>query len=193
MRNRPLLIAHPVWQFAFFALPRLLLVIVSFWRFDHYQLSQDRTFSNYCALFSQPPFIDALVTSLVLGLVNACLSVAVSTPVSVTMFFWIPKSVNTWLICLFLLPFLSSFTVRTFSWYIWLSDAGIVGAILRTLRCGPAHLLNGPFAVVIGELSVLAPVACLLSYSAISRLDRSILDAARNLGASGPQLLPYTM
>jgi ABC-type spermidine/putrescine transport system permease subunit I len=191
MRNRILKVGHAFWQLAFFGVPLLLLLIVSFWTFNGYRLTPTATLANYRSLLQQQAFSQALATSIAMGLVSGLLTVLISAPASLAMFFWVRREINAVLLFLFLLPFLSSFTVRTFSWYSWLSDSGILGTLLHKLGWGSIHLLNTPYAVLIGELSVLAPVGCLLGYSAVSRVDRATIEAAYNLGASFSQVLCY--
>ena len=88
-----------------------------------------------------------------------------------------------------LLPFLSNYVIRMFSWQIWLNDQGILAFVLHWSRVyrGGLSLIYSGIATRIGLLSILIPIGSLVFYISFVRIDRALILAAQNLGASGWQ------
>ncbi len=89
------------------------------------------------------------------------------------------------LLILLMLPFWTSYLVRTYSWMTLLQTDGLVNALL--LRVGliaePLQMLNTPGAVILGLTYGFLPFATLPIYVALEGMDRRLLDAASDLGA----------
>ena len=99
-----------------------------------------------------------------------------------------------------MLPFWTSYLIRTYAWMIMLRDNGVVNSILQAvgLTTEPIILLNTDFSVILGMTYGFLPFAILPLYVSIDRLDPALVAAARDLYASGRQAflhvtLPLTM
>ena len=99
-----------------------------------------------------------------------------------------------------MLPFWTSWVIRTYAWMIILRDNGVVNGLLEGfgITSGPIALLNTDLAVVLGMTYGFLPFAILPLYVSIDRLDPSLVAAARDLYASGRAAfwhvtLPLTM
>jgi len=92
---------------------------------------------------------------------------------------------NLWL-GLVMLPFWTSFLVRTYAWMFLLRDTGLLNTILLSagLIRGPLPLLYNDFAVVLGLVYGYLPFMVLPVYAALERIDPSLLEAAADLGAA---------
>jgi ABC-type spermidine/putrescine transport system permease subunit I len=95
------------------------------------------------------------------------------------------KICNLLMICV-LLPFFTSILVRSYAWIVLLQSKGIINRFL--LRIGliekPLDLLYTEFSVLIGMVHILLPFMILPIYSVLKNIDRSLIRAARNLGAT---------
>ena len=91
-----------------------------------------------------------------------------------------------------MLPFWTSYLIRTYAWMIILRDNGIVNSILQAigLTSEPIILLNTDFSVVLGMTYGFLPFAILPIFVSIDRLDQNLVAAARDLYASGRERLP---
>jgi ABC-type spermidine/putrescine transport system permease subunit I len=89
------------------------------------------------------------------------------------------------LLCL--IPFFTAILARLYAWTIILGDAGILNSYLLRLHLihQPLSLLFTRTAVVVGMVHVMLPYMILVLYSTMSGIDRSLVDAARSLGAGG--------
>ena len=91
------------------------------------------------------------------------------------------------LLVLVMLPFWTSYLIRTYAWMIILRDNGIVNGFLQAvgITSEPIILLNTDFAVILGMTYGFLPFTILPIYIAIDRLDQNLVGAARDLYASG--------
>ena len=99
-----------------------------------------------------------------------------------------------------MLPFWTSYLIRTYAWMIILRDNGVANSILQAigLTSEPIILLNTDFSVILGMTYGFLPFAILPLFVSIDRLDPALVPAARDLYASGRQAflhvtLPLTM
>jgi spermidine/putrescine transport system permease protein len=102
------------------------------------------------------------------------------------------------LLVLAVVPFWTSFLVRTYAWRFLLQDDGIVNGALAWLGVGPQKLLFTETAVLLGQVYGELPFMILPLYAAIERLDLRLLEAASDLGAGAVDrflrvTLPLTM
>jgi len=90
------------------------------------------------------------------------------------------------LLALIVIPFWTSFLVRTYAWMFILRDQGVINSLLMSLGIihEPLPLLYTPLAVMIGQVYAEVPFMVLPIYASLEKLDRSLLETARDLGAS---------
>jgi spermidine/putrescine transport system permease protein len=93
---------------------------------------------------------------------------------------------KTLLLLLVIVPFWTSLLIRTYSWVIVLNEQGPLSALLQNLRLisQPLNILYTPTAVWIGVVYDYLPLMVFPLYVVLERLDRSLLEASRDLGAS---------
>jgi len=91
---------------------------------------------------------------------------------------------NAVLACI-LLSLFTNILVRTYAWMIILGPDGVLDQLLHFAGVGPANLLFNRYGVLIGMTYALLPYMVLTLYSVMRGIDRGLLRAARNLGASG--------
>jgi spermidine/putrescine transport system permease protein len=103
--------------------------------------------------------------------------------------YWIARRsgrVRTLLLLLVVVPFWTSLLIRTYAWVILLSEQGPVSQLLQDLRIlsSPLNILYTPRAVFIGIVYDYLPLMVFPLYVAIERMDRGLVEASRDLGAS---------
>jgi spermidine/putrescine transport system permease protein len=102
-----------------------------------------------------------------------------------------PARTRNRLLLLVMIPFLTSFLIRAYAWFIILRDHGLLNGLLETLRIIPTfisqrlELLYTPTAVIIGLVYTYLPFMILPIYGSVEKLDQSLIEAASDLGA-GP-------
>lgn len=185
--RRGLRIALPAYLYLviFFVVPLLLVLVYSFasrsstgltvldgWNLDSYE----RLFSTEVGRI--------FLRSLVLALSTTVICLVVCYPFAYFIATRGPTLRNV-LLVLVMIPFWSNFLVRTYAWRFILGSDGIVSQISQAFGGEPIRLLFTNTAVLIGMVYGFMPFMVLPLYAAIERLDWNLVDAARDLYASG--------
>jgi len=171
------------WLLAFFLVPIGLMLVYSTMRRGVYGgVVPGFTLENYRRFFD-PLYLEVLRRTVVWSLVCTVACLIVGYPVAYVIAR--ARRWRQWLLFLVVLPFWTSFLVRTFAMIFLLRDSGLVNAIL--LRIGvidqPVALLYTPFAVMLGLVYGFLPLMILPIYASLEKLDDSLLEAAEVLGA----------
>lgn len=141
------------------------------------------TFENYQRLFD-PLYGVILWRSMVMSVLATLLCLLLAFPMALFIARAEPKRKNLYLY-LVILPFWTSFLVRTYAWMFLLRDTGLINSVLLGLGAikEPLPLLYNETAVVVGLVYGYLPFAVLPLYSNLERLDKNLLEAAADLGA----------
>lgn len=185
-RRQALLLLVPclLVLFLLFALPQVLMFVASLGRRSAFGgVIRDLSPANYVRAL-EPLYLLILAKSFALAFVTTLLCLVVAYPVA----FWIglraPARWRSALLVLVILPFWTSFLVRMYAWIFILRTEGLLNLALRQLGIPPLPLLYNDFAVLLGQVYGELPFMILPLYASIEKLDRSLLEAAADLGAS---------
>lgn len=185
--RRGFLIALPsyVYLILFFAVPLVIVFVTSFAT----RSSTGRTLYQNWNLDSYQRLLDPLVReiavrSLVLAVVTTVACLLLAYPFA---YFIATRSpgVRSLLLVLVMIPFWSNFLVRTYAWRVILGSDGPLSQISTALGGEPIRLLFTNWAVLIGLVYGFLPFMVLPLYAALERMDWSLVEAARDLYASG--------
>ena len=187
------------WLVVFFVAP---MAIVWAYSFGHNagltQIAITGTFQNYARAIEPLYLMIFLKSAWVAGLTTV-LCLVLGFPVALAITFASDKA-KTWLLLLVMLPFWTNLLIRTYALIAVLRTEGYVNMSLEWLWKGggtlaalagltpfepfqPLELLHNNFAVVLGLVYVHLPFMVLPLYSALDRLDKSLLEASLDLGA----------
>src|SRR5215467_7024797 len=130
-----------------------------------------------------PLYLVILLRSFVMGLVATALCLVFAFPAALFIS-RAPRHKDLYL-SLVMLPFWTSFLVRTYAWMFLLRDTGLINTLLEKLGVihGPLSLLYNDGAVILGLVYGYLPFMVLPLYATLERLDRNLLEAAADLGA----------
>ena len=168
------------------ALPIFALVVYSFWTQDYVYIDETLTLKNYGTFFDRPMYGKLLLRSVRMSMTVTLISISLAFPVAYFLAFKVKKNIMTWLI-LINLPLWISFLLRVISWKIMLGNNGVINSTLLDLGLiqGPLEfLLYSRFAVILTLVHGWAAFAILPIYLSLSKIDRSLLEAAADLGES---------
>jgi spermidine/putrescine transport system permease protein len=136
-------------------------------------------FANFTEVLSKNE--EFLVRSLRNGAIVTALALVIAYPVAYWIAFYGGRAKNVFLF-LVLLPFLVSFSIRTVAWSFILSDNGLVLGALKSLGAPEGWtILNTTPAVIAGITYNLLPFTVLPLYVSLERIDRSVVEAAKDL------------
>ena len=173
------------WLLVFFALPLTFIFIVSLGQRDQYggvDLSH-LSLQNYLRAL-EPTFLPTVWNSVRYASLTTILSIVIAYPMA----YWISRyggRRKALYLVLVMLPFWTSYVIRTYAWMIILRDNGVVNGVLGSVGLPTIQLLNTDTAVVFGMTYGFLPFTILPLYVAIDRLDPNLVQAARDLYASG--------
>lgn len=83
-----------------------------------------------------------------------------------------------------MIPMWMNFLIRTYSWITILANTGLINTFLTSIGLKPLKLINTPGAVILGMVYDFIPYMILPIYSVMSKLDKSLLEAAEDLGSN---------
>ena len=188
------------WLIALFVIPLVMMFVVSLGsRGELDQIVLDHpSLDNYRRALD-PAFLPTFLNSLRYAAATTILSLAIGYPIA----YWISRyggHHKALLLIIVMLPFWTSYLIRTYAWMIVLRDNGVLNSVLQAvgLTSEPLILLNTDFSVILGMTYGFLPFAILPLYVSIDRLDPALTSAARDLYANGRAAfikvtLPLTM
>jgi len=170
------------WQFLFFVGPLLFMVAISFFVVKNYRMMEAFEFVNWQKMFSKGYFWDSYWYTIFIAGVSTTVAMILAFPASFTLAFRASDNLRRWAIFLLIIPFFTSYLVRTFSWYVILAESGVLNAMLAYLGLGPFKMLNTHFGTVVGYLTLTLPLVVILQTVTMASVDKTLIEAARNLG-----------
>jgi len=204
-RRRPRLIAWLllapmlVWLLAFVVVPAAILFVYSFCERDEIgRVVFTFTLDNYRRVLDGV-YLHIFWRSIAYAALTTVICVVIGYPVA----YFIARARDEWrhkLLLLVMIPFWTSFLIRTYAWITILKQEGLLNGLVRALplNLGPFDLLYTPTAVVIGLVYAYLPFMILPIYGSAEKLENAVIEAAYDLGA-GPirafssVIVPLTM
>lgn len=171
-----------IWMAAMIVIPMLLIVMYAFTKQGNDVATLQFTLDNFSKFFTDPDFLSTLWVSLRIAFMTTILCILIGYPVAYAIANAPDKRRNLYII-LITLPMWINMLVRTYAWIGILSDNGLINTILTSLGFEPAKLLYTDFAVTLGMVYNFIPFMILQIESSLAKMDRSLLDAANDLGA----------
>jgi spermidine/putrescine transport system permease protein len=183
-RALPWLMTGPalLWTLAFFVAPFIAMAVVSVTSSEG-----GSTLANYQQFFSNPSYYQALVNSLEVTAIVTVVSILLAYPFAWILAEQIPERWQRLALILAVLPFWTSYVVRSYSWLLVLAEKGVVNnALVQSgLLSEPIQLANTRFATVTGFVHFFVMLLTLTIYANLKQLSPSYRKAAADLGA-GP-------
>ena len=183
------LAAPLVWLVVFFLVPMVVVFAYSLaTRTSGGGVDFGLSAENYVRIGDSSLYLWAALRSLRIAVIVTVATLLIAYPVA----YYLALVATRWRLVLFVLlivPWWCSILVKNFAWVAILAETGVLNRTL--LRIGlidrPLKLLYNEFAVVIGLVHVLIPFMVMPIYATLEKLDRRLIEAAANLGASPAQ------
>ncbi|MDO7708610.1 MAG: ABC transporter permease [Paracoccaceae bacterium] len=169
------------------AAPLAMVVTFSFWTQDYLEVNTTLTLNNYREAWSQPLYRVLIARSLSISLIVTFVTVILAFPIAYYLSFKVTRRKSLWLF-LITVPFWTSYLLRVFLWKVILGYNGVLNTAFLELGfiTEPlTFLLYNANAVVLTLAHDWAPFAILPIFVALEKIDRSLLEAAEDLG-DGP-------
>lgn len=177
MRKKLMAGPYLLWMLVFTIVPLLFVFYYGFTSSDG-----TFTFSNITAIFEKI-HIQALGLSLLLAVITTAVCLLFAYPLALILSKSAAKN-RSFVIFIFILPMWINFLLRIIAIRMLLSDNGILNYILSALNLPNFSIMYTPAAIVIGMVYDYFPFMVLPIYNALIKIDRNLLDAAGDLGAT---------
>lgn len=177
----------------FLIFPIAMIVVVSFWQFNGYAMVPDFTWDNYGIIFSSDVAWRTYLNTFKYVVLVWFFTLMLAFPVAYFLAFYVESL--RWKVILFLVctvPFWTSNIIRNISWIPLLGREGLVNQFLQSLGLVQApldFLLYSDFAIVLGLVHLYTFFMIAPIFNSLMRIDRDLMTAARDMGASGFQIL----
>lgn len=189
------------WLLLFFLLPFLIVFKISFaeaqiaippyselWSYAEQKIQLLLNIGNYQYLVEDDLYISSYLESIRIALVSTTLCLLIGFPIAWAIVHSTPATRNI-LLMLIILPSWTSFLIRVYAWIGILKNNGLLNNVLLSLGAidEPLKILHTDAAVYIGIVYTYLPFMVLPIYTALMRVDYSLIEASSDLGAK-----PYT-
>lgn len=173
-----------IWQGLFFVGPLLLMGAMSFWLVKNYRMEPDFILKNWDRMLTRGYFWDAYRATLIRALLTAILASLLAFPAAYALAFKVSDTTRRWAIFFLIVPFFTSYLVRVYAWQVLLAESGPINAVLGQVGLGPFTMLNSGVGAMVGYLTLTLPLVVILQTFSLASIDRNLIEAAWNLGAS---------
>ena len=184
-----------LWTLAFFVVPFACMVAMSLWRRTGTELVHTWDLHNYAAFFAKPYFVEGLINSLEITVVVTVVSAVLAYPLAWFIAERVPERWQRAALLLAILPFWTSYVVRSYAWTLVLAGNGILNqALVGTgLVDRPLELASTRTATVIGFVHFFVMLLTLTIYANLKQLSPNYARAAADLGASRLQTFVHVI
>lgn len=128
----------------------------------------------------------ALWLSMLLSLVSTVLCLVIAYPLAMILS-GMNVSQNSFIVVIFILPMWMNFLLRTLAWQTLLEKTGVINNILSFLHLPALNIINTPPAIILGMVYNFLPFMVLPIYNALVKIDKNVINAAKDLGANQVQ------
>ena len=182
----PMVLGLPVllWQLVFFAAPLAFLVVITFWRVRSFRLEPAFVWDNWVRILGSDTFQRALIHTLQVSTIATVLAVLLALPAAYTIALRLTARQRDIAVAALIAPVFSSYIVRIYAWQVVLSPQGIANSLITAVGLPAIPMLGGAFSLQIGLLTLTLPIAVLILVFAFSGIDRTLIEAAENLGCT---------
>ena len=183
---RTMSLPYILWMAVMIVLPMLLIVMYAFTVKGNDVTTFRFTFENFSNFFKDAVFLEVLERSLAIAAATTVLCVLIGYPAAYIIANSKGKQ-EVMLILLITMPTWINMLVRTYAWVGILQDDGLVNSILSIIGFEKVKLLHTSFAVILGMVYNFVPFMILQIHASLAKMDKSLLEAAEDLGASKAQ------
>ena len=183
MKNSKKLFTGP---YLFWAIAFIIIPIIMIFYYGLTDADNNFTLMNLAEI-TTPENLKALGLSLLLSFISTVICLILAYPLAVILS---NKSVNSssFIVLIFILPMWMNFLLRTLAWQTLLEKNGVINAVLSFLHLPELNIINTPYAIVLGMVYNFLPFMVLPIYNVLIKIDKDVINAARDLGANAVQV-----
>lgn len=164
-------------------MPLVLITLMAFSQGDMMNISTFTFSLDNFVRFFEKTYLSILKNSLVLAAVSTVLCFLIGYPAAFIISRQREKLQNI-LILLFVIPMWMNFLLRTYAWLSLLGNNGLINKFFGLIGLGPFDIIYNNKAILLGMVYNFLPYMVLPIYTVLNKMDHSLVEAARDLGAS---------
>lgn len=172
-----------LWMIIFIVVPLALILLYSFTVGEEGGITNLRFTLDNFRRFLDPKYLDVLWISINLALKSTLITLILGYPLAMIIAKEKPKKRNV-MILLLVIPMWMNFLLRTYAWLTLLGKNGFINYIITKLGFAPLNLIYNDRAVLLGMVYNFLPFMVLPIYSVLVKIDKSLIEAAEDLGAN---------
>ena len=143
------------------------------------------TFENIAAI-SSPEHLKALWEAVKLSVLSTIICLILAYPLAMILC-KSGSNKTSFMVLIFILPMWMNFLLRTFAWLTLLEKTGVINTLLKLIGLPTMNIINTPGAIVLGMVYNFLPFMVLPIYNVLIKIDKNVINAARDLGANPVQ------
>ncbi len=180
MKKKLISAPYLVWMVVFIVVPLLMVAYFAFTDGEgHFTLDYIAEVAQYSNIFVRSIWLAAIATVI-------CLIISYPVAFILTR---LETNIQSTMLMIVMLPMWMNFLLRTYAWMTLLGNNGIINTVLGFIGLGPFKMLNTGGAVVLGMVYDYVPYMILPLYSVMVKIDKSVLEAAQDLGCNSRRVL----
>lgn len=176
-----------IWMVIFIAIPLLLVLYFGLTVGDSQNFSTFKFSLENFKRFLNPTYLKVLGRSVNLAFISTVICLIIGYPIAYIISKKKPSKRNV-MVLMFVIPMWMNFLLRTYAWLTLLGRNGIINIIITKLGFQPLELLYNDKAVLLGMVYNFLPFMVLPIYSVLVKMNRSLIEAAEDLGANKSQI-----
>lgn len=169
-----------LWMAGFIIIPLIVIVYYGMTTND-----KRITIDNIASILN-PINLRALRLALELSLISTIICLVLAYPLAIILRKSKMKN-NSFIVMIIILPMWMNFLLRTIAWQNILERTGVINVFLKLLNLPSLNIINTPGAIVLGMVYNFLPFMVLPIYNVLIKIDKDVINAARDLGANGMQ------
>ena len=177
---------YVLWISVMIIVPMLLIVLYAFTVSGNDVLTFQFTLENFHRFITDSVFRAVLWRSLLIAVITTLICVLLGYPIAYIIA-QMGEHANTVMILLITMPTWVNMLVRTYAWMGILQDEGVLNSLLGVFGIGPVQMIHTSFAVILGMVYNFIPFMILQIHTSLAKMDKSLLNAANDLGANPVQ------
>ncbi len=172
--------------YLFWAIAFIIIPIVMIFYYGLTDANHQFTLMNLAEI-TTPENLKALGLSLLLSTISTIICLLLAYPLAMILS---QNSVNqsSFIVFIFILPMWMNFLLRTLAWQRLLEKSGVINTVLSFLNIPTLDIINTPYAIILGMVYNFLPFMVLPLYNVLIKIDKDVLNAARDLGANPVQV-----
>ena len=176
-----------MWSLVFIVFPLILILVYAFNSSSGMSLENYGITLDHFRRVFEPLYIKIFFVSILLAIASTVLCIIIGYPVA----YFISRMKDKWrnsLMLLFVVPMWMNFLLRTYAWLTLLGNNGLINKFLGLFGIAPLNLMYNMSAIMLGMVYNFLPFMVLPIYSTLVKMDKSLIEAARDLGATNSQI-----